>query len=257
MRWFLLLAALVGCASAHHDSPLGQQPDAALPPGPDAGGGRDAAPMADAPSADAPPADAPGTQTRTLSQTNSQTLTAGTSIACGNAQGTSANSFYRVFDLGALGITSDFHVTTVSFQIEDSEGGNVVAARVGTYGGTPGATLTSSMITILASNATVSVPNVVETFDANNNASTPGGMVDAPVAATIPAGQKLLIEVDVPDGTAGSGGKFFYMGANAGGETGDSYFSATACTPPGATPTDVSQVAMSNVDLLFTVTGTY
>jgi hypothetical protein len=200
----------------------------------------------------------PGQQTKTLSETTSNTLRPVTSIACPAATvGTSANIYYRVFDLATFGITSDFHVTQVSFQVEDCEtaGGNGtnVAVRVGTYNGTPGNTLTVANMTVLASNANVTVPEIVEDVTAM---TTPGGLVNAPINATINAGMKVLVEVDVPDGDLDH---FFYPGANTGGQSAKGYVSSPSCTPPGTTPTDIGTVVMpaTEIDLLLTVTGTY
>jgi len=201
--------------------------------------------------------DAPGTQTRTLAQTNVQTIKAATSLACGSSSGpgTAANNYYRVFDLAAYGITTDFHVTKVSFQVEAchsyiSGNGAAVAVRVGTYSGTPGATLSSASMVVLASNATVMVPEVIES---GTPPTTPGGTVDAPITATIPAGSKLFVEVDAPDGT---NRYYFYMGANDGGETGFGYVLAPVCNI--TSPKNISSVNTSfpNVNLLLTVTGT-
>lgn len=99
----------------------------------------------------------------------------------------------------------------VSFGIEhcdqiNGSAGAVVAVRVGTYNGTPGNQLELSAMTIPASNPTVQVPKVIET-----NGVTPGGMVNAPITATIPAGQKLLVEIDAPDG---HNQYFLYLGAS-------------------------------------------
>jgi len=203
--------------------------------------------------------DAPaGAQTRTLTQTTSQTLEAATSIACGGQSGTAANNFYRVFDLAAAGITGDFHVTQVSFQVEHCHSliggsGAVVAVRVGTYNAAPGATLANANMTILASNANVQVPEVIENFT-TTPPTTPGGTVNAPINATIAAGKQLLVEVDAPDGT----NKFqFYMGANNDGESGFGYILAPSCSL--SVPTNISSVGTTPapVHLLLTVTGTY
>jgi hypothetical protein len=105
-------------------------------------------------------------------------------------------------------------------------------------------------MTILASNATVTVPKVIET---TSPPATPGGTVNAPITATIPANSKLLVEVDAVDGLNNYA---FYMGANDGGETAFGYFLASSCGI--TTPTNISTVVstMPNVDLLLTVTGT-
>ena len=252
MRWLPL--ALVGCASAGS----GDQPvDASGGGTGDSAGKQDSGtvvtidssmPMIDAPS---------GPQTRTLTQTTSQTIKAATSIACGGSSGTTANNYYRVFDLPALGINAPFTVSKVSFQIEHCDkltvgsGCTTVAVRVGTYSGTPGATLANANMTILASNANVNVPEVISTAT-----STPGGTVDAPITATIPTGSKLLVEVDAPDG---SNSYAFYMGANDGGESGFGYILAPATGCAINTPTNISSVSATYpaVHLLLTVTGTY
>lgn len=203
--------------------------------------------------------DAPGPQTRTLVETTSQTLKAAASIACPSqtGTGTAANNYYRVFDPAAFGITTDFKVTQVAFQVEachsyiGGTSGTTVAVRVGTYNGTPGNTLAAANMTVLASNPTVTVPEVIES---GSPPTTPGATVTAPISATIPAGTKLFVEVDSPDGT---NRYYFYMGANDGGETAPGYVLGPACNI--TTPTNVSTVSGSfpNVDLLLTVTGSY
>jgi hypothetical protein len=238
-RCLALVLAVLGCAS-------GGRPDDQLVDGGSPRDGQvtlDGASMIDA-----------GPQARTLSQTASQALKPATSIACGG-NGTAANNYYRVFDLPAFGITTDFKVSQVSFQIEhcnqlSGSNGATVAVRVGTYSGTPGATLATANMTILASNPTVMVPEVIE--DLGPPAVTPGGTVNAPITATIPAGQKLLVEVDAPNGT---NVYEFYMGANDGGETGFGYVLAPTCSIN--VPTNISSVIPSPVHLLLTVTGTY
>jgi hypothetical protein len=208
-------------------------------------------PQQDARMIDAPP----GTMTRELTQTTSQTIQADTSIACGvNPPGTNANNYYRVFDLSAMGITSAFTVTEVAFQVEhcDQIGGTTgtaVAVRVGTYAGTPGDKLELSMMTILASNPTVAVPE-----------TTTGSTIHAPISATIPAGQKLLVEVDSPDGF---NQHYFYMGANTAGESAPGYVLAPMCVDsamqPINKPTNISKVSSvyPTIHLLLTVTGQY
>jgi len=201
--------------------------------------------------------DAPvGPMTRTLSQTTTMTIKAGNTIACGNTTGTRANNYYRVFDLPAMGITGAFSVTQVSFQIEHCHAnagtGCTLAVRVGTYSAAPGATLAQANMTILASNASVAVPEVVENTT-TVPPTTPGGTVNAPITATIPAGSKLLVEVDAPDG---ANLYSFYMGSNDGGETGFGYVLAPTCSIN--VPTNISTVGTAGPrHLLLTVTGQY
>jgi hypothetical protein len=223
------------------------------------GGGSD---IPDAPQVitlDAPTADmAPQQQLMTLSQTSSDALEAGTSIACpAPSAGTAANNYYRVFDLASFGITRTFTVTKVSFQVEHCHSfgaspGATVAVRVGTYDGTPGDTLATANMAIVMSNASVSVPEVIE--DSGPPPTTPGGTVDAPLTATIPASSKLLVEVDAPNG---DGMYELYLGANTQAETGNGYILAPQCMT--TTPSNISMVTgtLKPVHLLLTVTGTY
>lgn len=205
----------------------------------------------------------PPPELRTLSQTTSDMIEAEKSIACpASASGTAANNYYRVFDLAALGITSDFSVTEVSFQVEhcnkfSDDSGCPVTVRVGTYDGVPGDTLATSAMTLLASNSNITVPEVIE-----ENGVTPGGTVHAPIAATVPGGSKMFVEVDAPDGNTLYQ---LYLGANDDGESGFGYILAPKCF--ATVPTNISSVEdpdgpggpmpFKQVHLLLTVTGTY
>ncbi len=250
VRW-LFVTFVVGCASAE---PPGQSGvDSGVP-----GDGNEVTLDSDMPLIDAMVDAPPGPQTRTLSQTTSNTLKALNSIACAsNGDGsTRDNSYYRVFDLPALGINAPFTVSQVSFQIEHCDqltgsAGCTVAVRVGTYNGTPGATLTSANITILQSNATVPMPEVIE--NAGPPPTTPGGTVNAPITATIPAGSKLVVQVDAPDGLNVYS---FFMGSNDGGESAPGYIKSASCLI--TEPTNISTVGTAAPrHLLLTVTGTY
>ncbi len=247
MRALALVLALAGCASAGNGEATIDGNGGGSGSGSGSGGG--SGEINDAPMA--PPIDS-GPTTRTLSQTTTNNLKALGSIACANQTSgtTRANNYYRVFDLAAAGITTAFTVSQVSFQIEHCQPGTTVAVRVGTYSGTPGATLTPANIAILASNPNVAVQQVVE--NTTPPASTPGGTVNAPITATIPAGQKLLVEVDAADG---NNVYSFYMGANDGGESAPGYVMAPTCNIN--TPTSITQAAGAPVHLLLTVTGQY
>ena len=202
--------------------------------------------------------DAPvGPVTRTLTQTTSQTLKAGNTIACGGGGYTRANNYYRVFELPAMGITTPFTVQQVSFQVEHCDHinntGCTLAVRVGTYNGTPGATLATASMTILASNASVPVPEIIE--NPGPPPTTPGGTVNAPVSAVIPANSKLLVQVDAPDG---ANQYAFYMGSNDGGENGFGYIMAPVTGCAITSPTNISTVGTAAPrHLLLTVTGMY
>lgn len=191
----------------------------------------------------------------TLSQTTSTQLEAATSRAClGMPNGSAANNYYRVFDLAAAGITSDFHVTKLSFQVEHchefaSSAGATLTARIGTYASAPGPdTLVLADMTIQQS-VSAFVPEVIES---GSPPMTPGGTVDAYFDTTIAAGQRLLVEVDAPDG---SGDYIFLMGANNDGESAPGYVLAPSCM--ATVPTNISTIANTPVHLLMTVSGWY
>jgi hypothetical protein len=246
VRGLTAVLLVAGCASAG-------SPDQPVDANGQTGDGQT---QLDASMPDAPP----GPQMRTLSQTTSNALKAGNSIACAtNAtpQTNRDNKFTRVFDLTAMGVTTEFKVTQVSFQVEHCDqisgtNGCTVAVRVGTYAGTPGATLDPNMISILASNASVAVPEIIE--NPGPPPTTPGGTVNAPINATIPAGSKLVVQIDAPDG---QNTYSFYPGTNDGGESAVGYISSTACSITN--PTNISSVgtAAAPRHLLLTVTGTY
>src|SRR6185312_17304134 len=165
--WFLV--ALVGCAQAG-------APGAA--PGDADEGGHMSFPDADPNRPDAPvrpidafvpPIDAPpGMTTKTLDENTSDTLAGDTSVACGYTGthiGTKASQYYRVFALSDFGISTDFHVSQVSFQVEDCESIDTdcttVNVDVGTYTPAPTGTSLTGTFTQLAT-ATATVPTVVE-----------------------------------------------------------------------------------------------
>jgi len=234
MRLLFLFLALGACAEAGKAS-IGGRPDGNIT-------------VADSSGSNAPPIDAfeshidapPGMQTKTLDENTSDTLVQNTAPACGNAAGTDVNTYYRVFDLATNGITTDFHVTQVAFQV-DASGGQTVQVKVGTYNGTPGTTLATGSMAVAGSNLTVTVPS-----------TTTGASVTAPITnAVIQGSKKLYVEIDSPAGGT------LYMGANSAGESAPGYIMAPACSIN--VPTNISSVSATYpaVHLLITVTGTY
>ncbi|MEO6776369.1 MAG: hypothetical protein ABI467_25730 [Kofleriaceae bacterium] len=190
----------------------------------------------------------PNMMTKTLDQNSSDTITLNTAIACTHQSDgtTTANSYYRVFDPATQ---TDFHVTSVGFQVENSQGaagnGQIVTVKVGTYNGNVGASsLVLANMVVVATNASVQLPEQAEV----------GANINAPIAATIPAGQKMYVEIDSPD----NGAKVF-MGVNTAAEAAPGYIMA-----PGTTngcnvnvPTSYATTAGTQMSLLITTTGTY
>jgi hypothetical protein len=150
-----------------------------------------------------------------------------------------------VVDLGALGITTDFHVVKITFGVEladefSADAGIDVVTRVGLYGEAPGDTLRIGEMTLLAS-AGAHVPDGSDF------------MYDAFIDATVPGGARFFIELDSPEG---SGMHSLFVGANDDGETAPAYVLApTQCSV--TEPLDINMVADTPIHLIMSVSGTY
>jgi hypothetical protein len=230
MKWGLCaLAGLLGCATAGSDN------------GGD-GGGPDAARKDSTLPPDSSLVDM--LMVQTLAQTSDNTVAAAKSLACGNATSgwTSENSWYRVFPLASFGITGPFHVNEVSFGVQESGTAvQQVQVKLGTYAGTPGATIDTALISNLGA-TTVNVP-----------VTTTGQTVIAPITATVPANGQLVVEVFTADHTSTT--THFYMGASAGTEMAPGYLRAPACAFPQ--PQSMKAINASAGALIITVTGTH
>ncbi len=245
-----LLCAGVGLAGACAQASIGNAPT-------DSGnhGGRDvnnngidssepidARPIDAARSIDAP-------ITKILSETVNSTMVYGNSIACSDADNggdTLDNIWYRAFQLSDFSITDGFDINTVTFSVQESTGSPTVTVMIGSYTGTVGPTQTTvnlAMITPLAT-ATVVVP---PSTDMN------GENVPVPIAATIPADGKFVVEVSAPNQDQNSSG-YMYIGGTTAGETDPSFLTSVGCSI--ATP-ETSGAAGGTGQIIINVTGTY
>ena len=153
-------------------------------------------------------------------------------------------------DPATFGITTDFQVTQIGVQVENcssDSGGQVVTARSARTTARPAHDHDRQHDAVLATNARSRFPSI----------DLVGGSVNAPITATIPAGKKVFIEIDPPDGTRPT--------------TPRSTWASTPRPrralrlPPSrhdcmvATPTNISSAAVAGkqISLLMTVTGTY
>lgn len=204
------------------DAPDGDEPDARE--NPDAQTGADATPM-----------------TRTIAHNTSDAITAGNSGACNNGTAHEDNRYFRVFDLPALGINSAFQVTGVTFGVEEAlgaVGSQSVTLRLHTLNGAPVLANLSQIAT-----TTASVPD------------QSGTLVNASMSATAPAGSKLVFEVFTP-GPA-SAGNLFFIGSNAGGQSGPGYIHAPATGCDITEMTDLATIGFASMHMVMKVTGTY
>src|SRR4051812_1913567 len=157
----VLVAACAAAGSGtgngnHNDAPTGGGTDASGGGTDASGGGTDATVTTDAPMADAAPVAV------TLTQNTGTTVGSDNSIACGNTDGTTAeNSWYRVFKLTDSNIVGGFHVTAVSFGVQEATGMPNVQVKIGTYSGNvtpPPTQLDTGLVTPITA-ATFAVPN--------------------------------------------------------------------------------------------------
>ncbi|HEX2691188.1 MAG TPA: hypothetical protein VHN14_31465 [Kofleriaceae bacterium] len=236
MRWFLVSLAIAGCASAGKgNSIIGGITDAGL-----------RADAQDLPQPDAPLVDAPSQQL-TLTQTMSNTIVDGISIACRLSNSvTRENSYYRVFALADYGITTTFHVTQVDFGIQDASAGigtqQSAKVKIGTYGMLPtGTSLDLSQVRSVNS-VDIQIPD-----------SNTGRVMTVPITGDIPPSTSLIVELAIPDGTTTGVGNVFFIGTNTQGERKLGYLRAPTCNL--SVPTAISSIA-GETDMVLSVTGT-
>jgi len=178
--------------------------------------------------------------TCTLSQSANDTITTGNSVACTYNMGVenAENSFYRVYDLAALGIDAPLSIEAVRVGVEQASSptSQNVLVRLHTLSGNL-AVANLSQLTSLS----VPVANATNT------------VLDVPLTANAPAGSKLVVEVFTPDALGTT--NLFFMGSNTGAETGPSYLRAPTCgfTEPVTTAT----VGYPNMHIVLNVVGTY
>ena len=230
MRRLLLVGLLGACASAGRDNPAATDSS----PGSEPTTGGEMQMMTDGPMPDM-------LVMRTLSQTTSNTNAASNSLAC--SAGT--NSWYRVFPLSDFSITGPFTVQSVTFGVQEAAGAPPINVKIGTYAGTPGTTLDLAMITAV---------NQV-TINAANQ-TNPGANVTTPITGMIPAGGKLLVEINRPN-AASPPTQYFYLGASNQGETKSGYWRGPSCNPPAPNPTTPASVGFPSANFTIMVTGTY
>ena len=247
-RGRLVAVAIVvaaACASAGKDNgggggADGKQADASADSS--GGGGTDATVTVDGPMIDGPPVAVTLTQT-----TNSTMIGSASSIACGANGSTAENSWYRVFKLADDNIVGGFHVTAVTFGVQEASGLPNVQVKIGTYSGNvtpPPAQLDTGLVT----------PINAATFAVPNTANTATTTVTVPISANVPALSQMIVEVFSPD-LSGTG-KYFYLGGNGNGETKPAYLRAPSGNCATPQPRSTSALGFPTSNLVITVSGT-
>jgi len=175
-----------------------------------------------------------------LTQTASNTITPSNSVSCNNGAGHTANSYWRVYDLAALGLTGPYTVNKVIFGIESAtapSGSQPATIRLHTLTGP----FTIANLTQVASQG-ITIPNQSGTLFT----------VNLTVPPTVPANAKLVVEVATPDGRPTS--TLFYLGSNTGAQTAPNYISAPDCGV--VNPIDVASVGYPNMRSVLNLEGT-
>jgi N-acetylneuraminic acid mutarotase len=189
------------------------------------------------------PTPTPGSCPPTITQSTSQEIVTGNSVACNNGFGTTENHYWRAFNMATFTGGLEYDVTSVSFGIE--------SATSGTGTGQP-------LTVNLYANHGSPFPNgdwqsnLIGTTGELNIPDQTNSIFTAPITATVPAGTlELVMEVTTPDGTVV--GNLFFIGSNPDPETGTSYLSAVDCGVPDPTP--VGDIGFPDMHIVFNVNG--
>jgi Kelch motif/Galactose oxidase, central domain len=200
------------------------------------------------------PTPTPGTPTPTptpggscppvITQSTSQDIVSGNSVACNDGFGHTDNSYWRAFNMNDFTGGQAYNVTSVDFGIElaqsgDGTGQPLTVNLYANHGAPfPGGDWQSNLI---ATSGSINIPDQSLTI------------FNQPITVTVPAGTlELVFEVFTPNGQAV--GNLFFVGSNADPETGLSYLSAADCGAPVPTPT--GDLGFPNMHIVFNVNGT-
>jgi N-acetylneuraminic acid mutarotase len=184
-----------------------------------------------------------GTCPPVITQSTSQEIVSGNSVACNNGFGTTENHYWRAFNMADFTGGQDYIITSVSFGVELAQSGtgtgqpltvNLYANHGSPF---PGGDWQSNLI---ATSGEINIPDQSLTI------------FNVPLSATAPGSAlELVMEVTTPDGTVV--GNLFFIGSNPDPETGTSYLSAADC---GITdPTPVGDIGFPTMHIVFDVNG--
>jgi hypothetical protein len=180
-----------------------------------------------------------------ITQSSTPTVVSATgSVACGSqANGyTADNSYLRVFKLSDYGINYTYKITNVAFGVQTANTAFPVDVTVYNWtGGTFPTGTATELGTAPVNLTTASAGTVVNTGTALN--------------ANVPAGGTFVVEI-YHDGSEADPVQSFYMGTNAGAQTGPSYLASETCgiTTPTATGTG-GLASFASARWVMTVTG--
>ena len=171
----------------------------------------------------------------TITHSSSMALEAETGITCQSAFGNVRNSWYRVFDLPAMGITGALAVNTVTIGIQEAVAGG-----------------SSQPLTVILHRlqGDFVVANLSELGRKRINVQD-GTLqtIAVPLSASVPAGATLVAEMMIPNGELD--GNSLFPGANNDGQTGPTYVRSEC---GGANqPTDAADVGFPDFHLVLAI----
>jgi hypothetical protein len=183
----------------------------------------------------------------TLTQSSSQEITPLNSVACiesdadGNPIEHRENSFYRVFDLEALGVSGRLETSSVAVGVQSAA--------------SPNPDQPMSVVLHTLSGNDLELDRLTEIGRADIRIANQGaGIVDVPLAASVEADSKLVVEIYLPD--AAGGGNLLFPGSNAAAQTGPTYLRAPAGGCDLVEPTDMADIGFPDMHLVLSVSGT-
>jgi len=176
-----------------------------------------------------------------LQQTDDMTIASHLSLACSDPNGTTENSWYRIFPLTDMGVDKPFTVHRVNFGVQTAIGDQRVKVSIGAYAGHPGSVeLDPAKIDVLAL-TTIPVP-----------AGTGQQLQANFPAITVPQSANLIVEIRSEGYTDG---RYFYLGATQAAEMIPGYLRAPTCNVPN--PVMTSGLGYSQTHVIIAVSGAY
>ncbi len=160
------------------------------------------------------------------------------SVACGDDVAIAANSYYRVFDLAALGVTGPLQVETVTFGVQEATSvdgsGQPATVKIHTLEGA----LQIDNLTEVASQNTV-----IQQLAPDPPGEIGGRLHEVSVDASVPAGSIMVVEVAHG---ALEQDEFLLIGSNRANQDGPTYIRSPFCDV--GEPTDADTIDDENGD---------
>lgn len=185
------------------------------------------------------PAQTKGTQMM-ITHSTSQTVGTGTVACVDQTTGfTAINHYVRIYDLlPEFSINDPFHISSIAFGVENASSGTGAGQPVSVKLYTLTGAIAFANMTLLAQKDTI-IPDMTAAF------------MNVPIIATVGQGQKLVVDVYIPDGQ--TAGHTFFLGSNNLGQTAPSYLASSDCGV--ADPVTYASIGHGTVHLIINVYG--